>query len=226
MVTSHPSPWNAPETVAGFARSAPNEVLMRFAERELAASRGRVVADIGCGAGRNAVPLARMGWTVIGTDLSAPMLDAAVRRAREESPDGRTLFAQAPMESLPLRDRSADLIVAHGIWNLAASSAQFRGAVAEAARVARPDAALFVFTFSRHTLAPAAEPVPGEPFVFTQFAGRPQVFLTDAQLVEELARAGFEPDAAVPLTEYNRPAGMLRPTGPVIYEAAFRRRTR
>lgn len=217
------SPWNAPETVAGFARSAPNEVLMRFAAREQRDHGGRIVADIGCGAGRNGVPLARSGWQVIGADLSRPMLDAAVARLRDEAPAGRALFVQAPMESLPLRDRSVDLVIAHGIWNLAGSSSQFRRAVAEAARIARPGAALFVFTFSRHTLSESAAPVDGETIVFTQFAGRPHVFLTDAQLVEELARAGFVPDAAVPLTEYNRPTGLLQASGPVIYEAAFRR---
>ena len=64
--------------------------------------------------------------------------------------------------------------VAHGIWNLATSSAQFRLAVREAARAA--GAALFVFTFSRSTLAPDAHPLPGEPFVFTGFSRRPQCF--------------------------------------------------
>ena len=217
------SPWSAPETVAGFARSEPNEVLMQFAAAEHGRG-GRVLVDIGCGAARNAAPLARMGWRVIGTDLSWPMLDAAVRRVREQAPGTRTVFAQAPMETIPLRDGAADFLVAHGIWNLADSSKQFRRAVAEASRVAKAGAALFVFTFSRHTLAASAAPVPGEPFVFTQFAGRPQVFLTAAQLHEELGAAGFDPDAGVPLTEYNRPAGLMKPTGPVIYEAAFRRR--
>lgn len=217
------SPWNAPETVAGFAQSAPNEVLMRFAAREQREHEGRVGADIGCGAGRNGVPLARSGWQVIGVDLSAPMLDAAVARVRGEVPQARALFVQAPMEFLPLRDRSADLVIAHGIWNLASSSSQFRRGVDEAARIARPGGALFVFTFSRNTLSASATPVAGETFVFTQFAGRPQIFLTEEQLVDELARAGFVPDAAVPLTEYNRPTGLLRPSGPVIYEAAFRR---
>jgi hypothetical protein len=80
-----------------------------------------------------------------------------------------------------------------------------------------------VFTFSRHTLPDSAAPVPGESFVFTQFSGEPQCFLTDVELVAELAAAGFAPDPAVPLTEHNRPpAGVLRAGGPVIYEAAFR----
>jgi hypothetical protein len=90
--------------------------------------------------------------------------------------------------------------------------------------VAKPGAALFVFTFSRSTLPADVMPVPGESFVFTQFSGQPQCFLTDAQLVAELQDVGFKADDAVPLTEHNRPRpGELRTAGPpVIYEGAFR----
>jgi SAM-dependent methyltransferase len=219
------APWTTSDTVNGFARALPNEVLLRFADEERRTRPRGVIADIGCGAGRNAVPLARMGWAVLGTDLSWPMLAAGLARARHEAPSGRVLFAHAPMESIPMADASADLVVAHGVWNLAASSAEFQRAVAEAARVAKPGGGLFVFTFSRRTLPPDAAPVARERFVFTQFSGRPQVFLTDAQLIRELGLAGFDPDPAVPLTEYNRPSsGSLRTGSPVIYEAAFRRR--
>ena len=95
------SPWSAPGTVAGFARSAPNAVLMTFAEEELQRSGGGRALDIGCGAGRNAVPLARLGWKVVGTDLSWPMLGAAATRAREDRLDDRLHLILAPMESFP-----------------------------------------------------------------------------------------------------------------------------
>lgn len=207
-----------------FSRSAPNAALMDFVGHLGESRPGRRMLDIGCGAGRNAVPIARLGWQVLGTDLSRPMLDAARARAAAGLAPGRLDLALAPMDALPVRSASIDLVIAHGIWNLATSGHQFRAGVREAARVARPGAALFVFTFSRHTLADDAHPVAGEHFVFTQFSGHPQCFLTEQQLVSEMARAGFVPDPAVPLTEYNRPvAGMLRSSGgPVIYEAAFR----
>lgn len=208
--------------VAGFATSAPNATLMAFARAEF--ERGGAAAlDLGCGAARNAVPLAEMGWRVTGIDLSQPMLDAAAERARAAGVADRVRLHLAPMGAIPLPDASVDLIVAHGIWNLARSGREFRDAAHEAARVAKPGAALFVFTFSRHTLPAAATPVPGERFVFTQFSGAPQCFLTEAELLTELAAAGFSPDPAVPLKEHNRPpAGALRAGGPVIYEAAFR----
>jgi SAM-dependent methyltransferase len=126
--------WSAPGTVAGFARATPNEVLLAFA-RELQRHRAKQALDLGCGAGRNAVPLARLGWDVAGTDLSWPMLSAAAERAAMEQ-------------------------VGHRV-----------------------------------------------------------------QLIDELAAAGFVPDPAVPLTQYNRrrAASLHRGGPPVIYEAAFRR---
>ena len=204
------SAWSEPGTVAGFVRSAPNATLMRFAEEERARGARRLL-DIGCGAGRNALPLAHAGWDVTAVDLSRPMLLAAAERRRTNPLPGVIRLTFAEMERLPIADRTMDLVVAHGIWNLAASSAQFRAAVREGARVARPGAALFVFTFSRATLAPDALPVPGETIVFTQFSGAPQVFLTATQLTAELHDAGFEPDPRVPLTEHNKPRpGALR----------------
>ncbi len=220
------SPWSTPETVAGFRSSPPNDVLLSVAARELARRGAGRLLDIGCGAGRNAVPLASLGWDVLGTDLSWPMLVGAAGRAAAEGDAGRLRFVLASMDSLPVATQSIDFLVAHGIWNLAPSGATLRRAVAEAARVARPGAALFVFTFSRNTLGPQAEPLPGERFVFTQFSGQPQCFLTEEQLVGELETAGFDREPRTPLREYNRlqPGALIRPASPVIYEGLFRRR--
>lgn len=219
------SSWSAPGTVRGFVQSPPNQTLLDFAARErVHAPHGRAL-DIGCGAARNAVPLACQGWDVLGVDLSRPMLEAATGRAAAEPHQGRLWFALAAMDCLPAPSHQFDLIVAQGIWNLARSSAEFRRGVREAARVAAPGAALFVFTFSRRTLPVTAQPVAGEAFVFTQFSGQPQCFLTREELIEELAHVGFAPDPAVPLTEHNVPPHGIDhlARAPVIHEAAFRR---
>jgi ubiquinone/menaquinone biosynthesis C-methylase UbiE len=211
--------------VANFAQSSPNATLLHYVQH-LRRTDAFQIVDIGCGAGRNLVPLARMGCRVVGLDLSRPMLDAAADRLRQENLDDRATLAAAAMHKLPIQWASADLIIAHGIWNLARSANELRSAIREARRIAKPDAGLFVFTFSRNTLPPDARPVAGEPFAFTQFSGQPQTFLTAQQLTSELAYAGFLPDPAVPLTEHNkRPPGALTAGGPpVIYEGAFRYR--
>jgi ubiquinone/menaquinone biosynthesis C-methylase UbiE len=213
--------------VAGFAKSSPNETLMAFAGHLLMAG-GRVAIDIGCGAGRNLVPLAQQGWSIAGVDLSKPMIERAAARIRDESVQHGASVALAAMDALPFRDAVADLVIAHGIWNLARSSTQFRRAVREAARVTRDGGSLFLFTFSRHTVAGSASPVPGEPFVFTDFSGEPQCFLPREQLIDELRAVEFEPDSAVPLTEHNlpRPGAVMTQRVPVIWEATFRRQGR
>jgi 2-polyprenyl-3-methyl-5-hydroxy-6-metoxy-1,4-benzoquinol methylase len=216
------SSWTDPAVVEGFVRSAPNPALMAYAKAERRRAMRLRVLDIGCGAGRNAVPLADMGCDVLGIDRSWPMLHAA--SGRLEGRDVRLALAAGAMDALPAADRRFDMIVAHGVWNLARTDAELRRAIREAARVITPDGGLFVFTFSRNTLPPHATPVAGESYVFTQFSGEPQCFLTDRQLYDELAAVGFEPDPQVPLVEHNRRApGMLStPAVPVIYEAAFR----
>ena len=216
------SPWSQPDTVAGFVRSPPNATLLHVAGREWRASAR--LLDIGCGAGRNALPLAHTGWEVVGTDLSSPMLTAAAGRMVDAQRASRVRLLRAPMDQLPFASAVFDFIVAHGIWNLARSSGEFRLAVREAARVARAGCALFLFTFSRSTLPEEAEPLPGESFVFTQFSGQPQCFLTEEQLVSELAACSFEPDPTLPLRELNRPpkSALRSSSAPVIYEGLFR----
>lgn len=219
------SPWDTPEVVAGFTRTPPNPELLRFAaiEQQRVGS-GAVALDLGCGAGRNAVPLAKQNWRVLGIDSSMAMLQTAHHWAREHAVHDRICLTVAAMDRLPVRDRSCDLLIAHGIWNLARSGAEFRRAVREAARAARPGAGLFVFTFSRSTLPDEATPVSSETFVFTQFSGQPQCFLTVEQLMSELADASFSPDPGVPLSELNRAstAALQMPHIPVIHQGAFR----
>lgn len=224
MMAAVASPWIKPETVAGFVKSPPNVALLAFAQETLAklGSTG-VLVDIGCGAARNAEPLVAQGWSAVGVDLSMPMLAAARERLQHRAGGRRSVLACAAMDRLPVATASADFIVAHGIWNLARSAFEFRAAVREARRVAKQGAALFVFTFSRATLSADATPITGEPFVFTQFSGEPQCFLTETQLVQELSVAGFAPDAGVPLRELNRrEPGTLAAGAPVVFQSGFR----
>jgi ubiquinone/menaquinone biosynthesis C-methylase UbiE len=171
------------------------------------------------------VPLATSGWEVVGTDMSQPMLTAAAARVADAELQRRVWLVRAPMHELPLASDSFDFVVAHGVWNLARSGREFRTAVEEAARVARTGGALFVFTFSRRTIGDSAQPLPDESFVFTEFSGQPECFLTAEQIVTELAACGFEGDPSLPLRELNRPPkGALHTTsGPVIFEGLFRR---
>ncbi len=206
---SQHSIWNSPEIVSSFRRSRPSTSLLEFTEELASAGEHTTrlrILDIGCGAGRNSVPLARAGHTVFGIDVAQGMIEAAHEHAVEAGVVSRCTFRTGPMDALPLDEQRFDLIVAHGVWNLAESEEIFRAAVAEAARLSRPGTSLFVTTFSRNTLPPEAEPVAGTRFVFTDFNGSPQCFLREHELREELAEAGFSAAPDRPVVELNRPA--------------------
>jgi len=87
------------------------------------------VIDVGCGEGRASRELVKLGYRVIGIDRS-PRLAAAASSA---SPAIPVLLADAA--AMPLRDQSADLVVA--CMSLLDID-DFDGAVSEIGRVLRP----------------------------------------------------------------------------------------
>jgi SAM-dependent methyltransferase len=95
--------------------------------------RGSIIADVGCGPGRDAALLREQGFLVVGLDLSAGQLRAG----------GQPSAVQADMRRLPLRTGSAG-----AIWCRAALLHIPRGAVPavleEFARVVRPCGGLYL----------------------------------------------------------------------------------
>lgn len=236
--------WNSPEVVSSFLKASASRTLLDFV-REFAGGRGpnrdrnRLnVLDIGCGAGRNTLPLAEDGHYVVGVDIAPAMVEAATESARTRKVYDRCSFLTGRMDRLPLYGGKAlfDIVVSHGVWNLAETEDTFRAALLEASRLARPGAALIVTTFSRNTLPPNVEPVPGTRYIYTQFNNAPQCFLREEELLEELEHAGFTPWPGRAIQELNRPAAWERtvergpraiplasPKRPVLYEGIWYR---
>lgn len=102
--------------------------------------RAKDVLELGCGAARWSIALARMGARVVGVDVSPKRLDQARELAREAGVDLKLVEASA--ESVPLPDESFDIVFCDfGAMNFADP---FR-TVPEAARLLRPGGQ---FTFS------------------------------------------------------------------------------
>jgi SAM-dependent methyltransferase len=76
------------------------------------AVRGKVVLDVGVGAGRFSDVVARWGGYPVGVDLSQAVLTARETLARY---DDRGLVAQADLFNLPFREASFDIVFSIGV---------------------------------------------------------------------------------------------------------------
>ena len=69
----------------------------RLTIEALGDAAGKTYLDLGCGSGRYAINLARLGARVVGIDFSDAMLDLARRYASEEGVAGKVEFLHADM---------------------------------------------------------------------------------------------------------------------------------
>lgn len=109
---------------------------------------GGTVLELGAGHGRDALFLARCGFTVVAADFSPVGLAQLAERAAADGLAVRTLV-QDVREPLGLPDGSVDAVYAHMLFCMALSTAELEALVAEVRRVLRPGGTL-VYTV-RHT---------------------------------------------------------------------------
>ena len=118
----------------------------------LPAKIGRLV-DIGTGTGRLLELLADRTGAALGLDASRDMLALARARLAERGIAGHCAVRQADMYRLPLADSSQDVAALQMVLHYAEEPA---AAIAEAARVLRPDGMLLVIDLAPHSLAELA----------------------------------------------------------------------
>jgi ubiquinone/menaquinone biosynthesis C-methylase UbiE len=110
-----------------------------FWERLALANDGPVL-ELGCGTGRVSLPVVKAGATLVGIDLSAPMLDRAQRRLRRARLSHRALLVRGDIRHLPFRARRRfGLVMApYGILQSLTRERDLRATLASVARVLAP----------------------------------------------------------------------------------------
>lgn len=160
---------------------------------------GKRVVDLGCGAGRNAVALARAGARTIAIDESAEQIGVA--RAAVDAADLRVELHHAPLAELAfLRADTIDAAISvRALDRVDDISRVFR----QLHRVLRPEAT-FVLALTHPTFA-LLDPGAEDPLQIRRRLFRPQPFAygdpregtyvrSMATLFTELGRAGFRVD--------------------------------
>lgn len=138
-------------------RLAGNPVLILESAAVLAALpdvRGMAIADMGCGTGRYALQMSRMGAEiVIGVDISGEMLAVAAKKAERGGLSGYVSWRQGDLlERLPISDASVDLVVCALTLSFLPDTL---GALRELSRILSPTGSLIISDYHPHGLAQA-----------------------------------------------------------------------
>jgi ubiquinone/menaquinone biosynthesis C-methylase UbiE/uncharacterized protein YbaR (Trm112 family) len=111
-----------------FYRAFDQVIFLSWVKKRL--SRGQLVVEVGCGSGRQSLPLVQFGCQVIGVDLSEEMLNVARRKVLDSG--GGAEFIVATSEYLPIRDDTIDAALIFGSLHHFPDPA---GSVSEVARL-------------------------------------------------------------------------------------------
>lgn len=104
---------------------------------------GLKILDLGCGNGRNAIALAKLGAIVKGIDISSVALELLDNRAKKENVEVETFLGG--ISKLPFPDRTFDMVVCYNaIFN--SSLKQIRDTIKETKRVLKRNG-VFLVTF-------------------------------------------------------------------------------
>ncbi len=105
-----------------------------YAFERLGDIRGKVVLDLGCGDGSNAIRLAQHGAQVYAVDLSAGMVATARQKAEQAGLAGQVYTQQMSAEYLGFADASFDYVFGHSVLHHTDLAISRR----EIARILRP----------------------------------------------------------------------------------------
>lgn len=76
-------------------------------------SKEFLVLDAGCGTGKCSIPFAKLGFKVIGVDISEKAIEVACQKAEEAKLS--IIFRVADLEALPFEDNTFDIVFCGGV---------------------------------------------------------------------------------------------------------------
>jgi ubiquinone/menaquinone biosynthesis C-methylase UbiE len=112
--------------------------------------KGKTVIDVGCGSGKFAAGLARLGAKkVTGFDIGRKGLDFAREQAKKVPYGDRLDYQYGSAHELPIPDQSVDAVWSNGVIHL---TDDYDGCVREFARVLKPGGTLYLYVNGRFGL--------------------------------------------------------------------------
>jgi len=139
--------WSHLHKEERFQLKYPSEHVVRFVAtqfpRNLKERSSLKILDLGCGAGRHTVFLAREGFQTYATDISQEGLKVAGKRLKDEKLQG--ILKKANMEKQPFPDKFFEGIISFGVFYYN-DLRGFKNAVSEMYRILKKNGKALIFT--------------------------------------------------------------------------------
>jgi SAM-dependent methyltransferase len=179
--------WESEEQVNRFAARDPDHRLVELLNQYSSPSQTDVL-DIGCAGGRNAVLLAKLGFSFFALDASFGMVQKTRERLSKflDSSKVNERVLHLPMHDLScFKDQQFDLIIALGIFHNAISGKEWNLTLSESSRILKVGGQMLVSNFSS---ASRPEGIPlvrdkNEPNVYTGF-GHGKMYLIEGDALD------------------------------------------
>lgn len=188
--------WNDEKQVNEFFNEEPSEFLVEFFSK-VENPQSFKVLDIGCGGGRNAEMLVRMGFDVSACDLHESMVQATVERIAKLDKEAASKIIMADMSHLPYEDMVFDYIVSNGVFHNVKSLDELKSCVKEASRVLKNNGTIALNIFSSAVIDPTLTVMPGEEYTYITPQGLPMVLVPKDYLVGLLKDYNFQQDGEI-----------------------------
>jgi len=161
---------------------------------------GKQLLDIGCGTGRNYIPLVEEGFDVTGLDISPVGLQILKEQLEEKRLSAKLVMGKS--SELPFDSDSFDFVLAHGslhfgTWN------EIENNFAEVWRVMRPKRYFLFEVRSRNDATKITQRMDDKGYTAIDFTGLLMHFFTKEELLELAKENRF--DIAMGPIENSRP---------------------
>ena len=142
------SEWDRILREEWYSREEPDEIIVNFANLLKKKNKKLRILDLGCGAGRHQIYMAKQGFETHGTDISETGLCTTKERLRRERL--KVFLVKCDMKKLPYRNSCFDAVIClHAVYHQSLGGIQ--ETLSETHRILRKKGLLLINFLSKRT---------------------------------------------------------------------------
>lgn len=182
--------WNSVHVIDSFSNVAIKDYIKDFF-RNYAPDKHMKIADLGCGAGRYTVWLAKNGYDVYACDASEGMLNKTKEGLEKIGyHDIEWKIVKSRLEELVFDDETFDIVLTNGVIHNAFTCEEYKQCLKECVRVLKTGGVFYLSAFTSDTVDKKLKKV--EEHVYLTPDGLRMVLFDKIEIIQMLSDLNFQ----------------------------------